>query len=196
MEMSASSGKASDSVTVVRPQDEAFRVARRTFVAGDRVELGDLASTLGVNRVTVHRWLGNRTQILTDIIWSLAEPTLEDCFREAKGAGGVRLANTMVEFVRRTYDNTGMRAFLERENETALRILTRRDHAFQPKLIAKVRELLLREQVSGLGEADLSLDDLAFLIVRVVESFVYVERIVGEEFDLARTDRALHFLLR
>jgi hypothetical protein len=75
--MSASSGKASDSLTIVSPQDEAFRAARRMFVAGDRVEISDLAGTLGVNRVTVHRWLGNRTQILTDVIWSLAEPTIE-----------------------------------------------------------------------------------------------------------------------
>ena len=42
---------------------EAFRVARRRFVAGHRVELSDVAAELGVNRVTVHRWLGNRTAV-------------------------------------------------------------------------------------------------------------------------------------
>ncbi|MES2171202.1 MAG: QsdR family transcriptional regulator [Actinomycetota bacterium] len=194
--MSAPSGKASDSLTVVSPQDEAFHVARRTFVAGDRVEIGDLANTLGVNRVTVHRWLGNRTQILTDIIWSLAEPTIEVCYREAPGTGGDRIAGAMVDFIRRTYEHKGTRAFLEREHETALRILTRRDHAFQPRLITQVRGLLALEQHSGTLDAGIPLDDLAFLIVRVVESFVYVERIVGEELDLERAERALRFLLR
>ena len=194
--MSASSGKASDSLTIVSPQDEAFRAARRMFVAGDRVEISDLAGTLGVNRVTVHRWLGNRTQILTDVIWSLAEPTIEACYRDAPEVGGSRIANAMVDFVRRTYRHKGMRSFLEREHETALRILTRRDHAFQPRLIACVRDLLAREQASGDLDAEIPLDDLAFLIVRVMESFVYVERILGEQFDLERTERALRFLLR
>jgi hypothetical protein len=165
-------------------------------VAGQRVELADLAATIGVNRVTLHRWLGNRTTILTEIVWSLTEPTIALCDRRARGHGGARVAAAMAEFVRLTVEHPGMRSFLEREHETALRILTRRDHDFQPRLIAAVHELLLRERQSGHLDGDYPLDDLAFLVVRVVESFVYVEHIAGEEPDPERAARALHFLLR
>jgi AcrR family transcriptional regulator len=178
------------------PQVKAFLVARRTFVAGQRVELADIAATVGVNRVTVHRWLGNRTAILTEIVWSLAEPTIAACDRQARGHGGVRVAAAMAEFVRLTVEHHGMRSFLEREHETALRILTRRDHDFQPRMIGAVHALLVREQEAGHLAGDYPLDDLAFLVVRVVESFVYVERIAGEEPDPERAARALHFLLR
>jgi AcrR family transcriptional regulator len=178
------------------PQVRAFRVARRTFVAGQRVELADVAATVGVNRVTLHRWLGNRTAVLTEVVWSLTEPTLALCDRSAGGRGGAHVADAMAQFVRLTVEHHGMRSFLEREHETALRILTRRDHDFQPRLIAAVQALLVREQRRGHLDGDYPLDDLAFLVVRVVESFVYVEHIAGEEPDPERAARALHFLLR
>ncbi len=183
-------------MTDIDPRVEAFRVARRTFVAGERVEVGDLATTLGVNRVTVHRWLGNRTRILTDIIWSLTDPTLEACYRDAAGHGGARVADCTAAFVRLTLAHHGMRSFLEREHEAALRILTRRDHDFQARLIDRMRDLLAREQDAGHLDATYPLDDLAFLVVRMVESFVYVDRIVGEQPEPDRAERALHFLLR
>jgi hypothetical protein len=180
----------------VSPQVEAFRVARRTFVAGHRVELADVAATVGVNRVTLHRWLGNRTTILTEVVWSLTEPTLALCDRQARGRGGARVASAMAEFTRLTVEHPGMRSFLEREHETALRILTRRDHDFQHRLISAVHGLLLREREAGHLAGDYPLEDLAFLVVRVVESFVYVERIAGEQPDPERAARALRFLLR
>jgi AcrR family transcriptional regulator len=175
---------------------EAFRVARRTFIAGKRVELADIAATVGVNRVTVHRWLGNRTAVLTEIVWSLAEPTISECHRRSRGHGGSRVADAMAKFVRLTVDHHGMRSFLEREHETALRILTRRDHEFQPRLIGAVHGLLVHEQEAGHLTASYPLDDLAFLVVRVMETFVYVEHIAGEQPDPKRAARALRFLLR
>jgi hypothetical protein len=171
-------------------------VARRTFVAGQRVELADVAATVGVNRVTLHRWLGNRTTILTDIVWSLTEPTIALCDRQARGRGGAHVAAAMAEFTRLTVEHPGMRSFLEREHETALRILTRRDHDFQHRLISAVHSLLVREREAGHLDGDYPLEDLAFLVVRVVESFVYVERIAGETPDPERAARALRFLLR
>lgn len=185
-----------DAHPVLTPKIEAFRVARHTFIAGQRVELADIATTVGVNRVTLHRWLGNRTAVLTTIVWSIAEPTIAECRRRSRGHGGARVADAMAEFVRLTVAHHGMRSFLEREHETALRILTRRDHDFQPRLIGAVRGLLAHEQEAGHLTPTYPLEDLAFLVVRVVESFVYVERIAGEQPDPERAARALHFLLR
>src|SRR5206468_12935445 len=46
---------------------DAFRLARRTFQAGDRVDMQTLARTLQVDRVTVYRWVGSREQLLTEV---------------------------------------------------------------------------------------------------------------------------------
>src|SRR5690348_8179422 len=38
----------------------AFRIARRWFQAGRRIEMQELAAELGVNRATLFRWVGGR----------------------------------------------------------------------------------------------------------------------------------------
>jgi DNA-binding phage protein len=39
---------------------DAFLLARRRFIAGERVDMTALAQELGVNRVTLYRWVGSR----------------------------------------------------------------------------------------------------------------------------------------
>ena len=55
---------------------DAFRLARRTFLAGARVDMQALARTLNVDRATVYRWVGSREQLLAEILWSLIDPTI------------------------------------------------------------------------------------------------------------------------
>ncbi len=50
---------------------DAFRLARRKFLAAERIDMSALAEELGVNRVTLYRWVGSREQLLVEVIWSL-----------------------------------------------------------------------------------------------------------------------------
>ncbi len=65
---------------------DAFRHARRTFLGGDRVDMQALARSLGVNRATLYRWVGSREQLLTEILWSLIEPTIRKLRKDASGS--------------------------------------------------------------------------------------------------------------
>ena len=69
----------------------AFRVARGWFLAGRRIEMQELAAELGVNRATLFRWVGSRDDLLAEIIWSLAEPTLKHAIDESSGLGGLHI---------------------------------------------------------------------------------------------------------
>ena len=53
--------------------DAAFRLARRAFLAGERIDMQRLAAELGVNRVTLYRWVGNRGRLLGEVAWELAD---------------------------------------------------------------------------------------------------------------------------
>src|SRR4051812_44601152 len=68
---------------------DAFLLARRKFLAAERLDMSGLADELGVNRVTLYRWVGSREQLLVEVIWSLGSRTLENVNRRvrAKGAG-------------------------------------------------------------------------------------------------------------
>lgn len=175
---------------------EAFLTARRTFLAAQRVDMRSLADQVGVNRVTLYRWVGSREELLVEVIWSLAKRTLDGLREEVRAEGGERIVQVVTRFVDAVLSNPGMSRFLAEEGELAMRLLTRRDAGFQPRLIAEIHELLETETARGALDLPADLGDVAYTIVRIVESYVYLDRITGEEPDAGRAEQVLRLLLR
>jgi AcrR family transcriptional regulator len=175
---------------------EAFRLARRRFLEGGRVDMSSLASELGVNRVTLYRWVGSREKLLVEVLWSLAAPTLERERARTRKRGAPRVVQIISRFIAAVLANPGMSRFLAEEGELAMRLLTWRDAGFQPRLIEAVDELLREEVARGALDLPVDLHDVAYTIVRIIESYVYLDRITGEEPDAARAESILGLLLR
>src|SRR6201991_1597415 len=81
----------------------AFRIARRWFMAGRRIEMQELAAELGVNRATLFRWVGGRDDLLGEILWSLAEPTLAAAIEASDGNGAGRITAAIGHFAASLY---------------------------------------------------------------------------------------------
>jgi AcrR family transcriptional regulator len=177
----------------------AFALARRTFQAGHRLDMRALAAELGVNRATLYRWVGSRELLLCEVIWSLTRNTVERGLdRAAAGAapeGPSRLAVLLTDFVRDTLVHPGVRRFLEEEGEFALRLLTPASGGFQQRLVGLVHDLIVGETAAGRLRSPVPVDDLAYTVVRVIESYVYLRVITGEEPDGDRAGRVLQALL-
>jgi AcrR family transcriptional regulator len=174
---------------------DAFRVARRWFIAGHRIEMQELAAELGVNRATLFRWVGGRDDLLGEILWSLAEPALAAAVAASDGKGARRITGAIGRFAAAVDQADFLREFLRREPERALRILTTRAGTIQSRLVASI-ETLLKEEVSQSNlHSPLPLRELAYLVVRIVESFLYAELITGEEPDIAMAELAVRTLL-
>jgi hypothetical protein len=171
---------------------DAFRLARRRWLAGERVDMSAMAGELDVNRVTLYRWIGSRETLLVDIVWGLAEHTLADVSAEVRGAGAERVVAIVTRFVELVIANLGMQRWLADEGELAMRLLTRSDRGFQPRLIDYVENLLEREGV----ELDADRREVAYVIVRVIESYTYLDLILGERPDARRAEPILRLLLR
>ena len=171
---------------------DAFRLARRRWLAGERVDMSAMAAELDVNRVTLYRWIGSRETLLVDIVWGLAERTLADVSEEVRGAGAERVVAIVTRFVEVVIANPGMQRWLADEGELAMRLLTRSDRGFQPRLIDYVEGLLEREGV----ELDADRREVAYVIVRVIESYTYLDLILGERPDARRAEPILRLLLR
>ena len=174
---------------------DAFRVARRWFIAGRRIEMQELAAELGVNRATLFRWVGGRDDLLGEILWSLAEPALAAAIGASDGNGTQRVTAAMVRFATMVDQADFLREFLRREPERALRILTTRAGTVQARLVGAIDTLLNDEVSQGNLRSPLPLRDLAYLIVRIVESFLYAELITGEEPEIAMAELAVGALL-
>ena len=102
----------------------------------------------------------------------------------------------VVRFLDDVITNPGLRRWLSEEGEHAMRLLTRHDTEFQPRLIEAVHALLEEEAEAGRLPLPIDLRELAYVIVRLVESYTYLDLITGERPDAARAEPVLRMLLR
>jgi AcrR family transcriptional regulator len=173
---------------------DAFAAARRRFAAGERMDMQGLADELGINRVTLYRWVGSREQLITEVLWSATERT----FRRYRRANprGPRAAADLTAFVRDVNDHPGMRQLLRDEPDFALTLLTSTSGEYQRRYLRLVRELISEDRDAGLVSDEIPLDDLVYTAVRITESYIHTRFIVGEQPDARRAEVVLRVLLR
>ncbi len=168
----------------------AFRVAREIFIEGQRIDMGRLAVRLGIDRTSLFRWVGNRDNLLSEVLWSLAVPTLSQADRASAGQQGAqRVVSVLTLFAENLITADYFRSFLGREPARGLRLLTTKDSEIQRRYVAVVQHLLRTE----LGEQP---PDLAYLLVRISESFTYADLITGDEPSAERARAAFELVLR
>ena len=171
---------------------QALLLGRRRFLGGERIDMSALAEELGVNRVTLYRWYGSRDRFLVEVIWSLARDTLAVAERETRARGAERVVAVVSRFLRDVIANPGMQRWLADEGEHAMRLLTRHETDFQPRLIGAMHELLVAERL----DLPVDLHEVAYVIVRLIESYTYLDLITGERPDARRAEPILRMLLR
>src|ERR1017187_4740562 len=135
---------------------------------------------------------------LTEILWSLIRPTVDRLRTEHSGPAAANqspAAAVIVATVRGVIANPGMQRFLDREGELALRMLTTRASDFETRLIALIGEFVCAEAADGRLNAAVPLDDLPYVLVRIMESYIYLGLITGEHPDPDRAARVINALL-
>ncbi|WP_248959791.1 QsdR family transcriptional regulator [Sphaerisporangium perillae] len=173
---------------------DAFAAARRRFAAGERIDMQGLADELGINRVTLYRWVGSREQLITEVLWSATQKSFSR-YRRAKPEGP-RAAAALTAFVRDVNDHPGMRQLLRDEPDFALSLLTSTSGEYQRRYLRLIRELIDEDRDAGLISAEIPLDDLAYTAARITESYIHTRMITGEEPDARRAEAVLRVLLR
>jgi AcrR family transcriptional regulator len=189
---------------------DALKAARRMWLGELRLDMGALASELGISRATLYNWVGDRERLIAEVMWSLAERTIAVGRAVAAGpegdrsgvhrSGGDRSGAEYISAVIEHYLGQlsafePARRFIERDPEFALRVLTTSRTSFQRRLTEAVRELI-EEQVTGCGYCPpLDPDTLAYVLVRIGESFIFNNLITGTEPDLHKAVQASRVLL-
>ena len=170
---------------------DVFKLARKKWLAGDRLDIGKLAQELGIGRATVFRWVGSREHLYGEICSALFTKELERAQTGAKGAGVERLIDTMERLLHSLAGAAPLRRFVQEDPEFALRVLTSRASPVQFRCTVAVRELIWEL----VPEPALPADELAYLVVRITESFLYRDVITGDEADIEAAIRAIRLLL-
>ena len=154
-----------------------------------------LAAVVGVDRATLYRWVGSRERLLSEVLWTLLDRTMTALRAPTTSEGRPSAADVITGAARATMSNPGMQRFLESEGDLALRLLTTKASAFQQRLIALIGEVVDADRRAGRLYSPIPPEDLPFLLVRVMESYIYLHLITGDEPDAARSDRVIRALL-
>jgi AcrR family transcriptional regulator len=181
----------------VTPLD-AFQLARKKWLAGERIDIGALAKELGVGRATLFRWVGSRELLIGEIIWSFQVPFMEKARAEvkARGAkGAAYVAGVSERLMEGIRSFAPLRRFIENDPEYALRVLTSKSSTVQSRNVELVRENLMDQVERGHLTPPLPIDTLAYVIVRIGEAFVYADVISGREPAIDQAAAAILVLL-
>lgn len=173
---------------------DAFAAARRRFASGERIDMRGLADELGVNRVTLYRWVGSREQLITEVLWAATVKSF--VWYRSQHTGGPRSAVALASFVRDVNDHPGMRQLLRDEPALALGLLTSTSGEYQRRYLGLIRDLIAEDRAEGLVSQEIPLDDLAYTAARITESYIHTRVLIGEAPDARRAAVVLGVLLR
>jgi len=178
----------------VTPLD-AFKLARRKFLAGERLDVGKIASELGVGRATVFRWVGTRENLYGEICSSLLQKQLDNAISGARGHGLARTLDTIERLLHALAGAAPLRRFVAEDPEFALRVLTSRHSPVQHRSTLAIKELIDQAEAAGHMQPALPADELAYIVVRITEAFLYRDVLTGAEVDIEAAIQAIRILL-
>ncbi len=149
--------------------------ARRQFLRDGTIDMDELPHELAVSRATLYRAVDGRDRLLGDVLWSLAERTYEQARREARSRGVDAILEISDRFTEAVTANGPFRRFLEREPQTALRVLLTPAGGVHERAVAFHREIFAEAFRGREDEFGGELDTLAYLYVRLRESILYAD---------------------
>jgi AcrR family transcriptional regulator len=175
---------------------EIFAVAVDTFAAGQRLDMRSLARRLGVGRATLYRRAGNRERLLDELLWWRARRLLVDQVQaSAELAGTERLVAVIGGVLRAVARDRPLRAFLESDPETALRLLTGSRSTVHRGMATALAKLIDLERERGGFDTSLDTPTLAYAITRISEGFLYADVIADRAPDVDRARTVIEALL-
>jgi AcrR family transcriptional regulator len=166
-------------------REAALALARRHYMAGERIDVQAIARELGLARATMHRWFRTRELLLGELLAELGEERLTVLRRRVPGHGAEALLESFDAFNRELAGTEGLRVLLAQESELALRLLTSAAGPVQSRMVAAVQRLIEAEVREGYRPA-VEPDLLAYAIVRLAEAFLYNDAAAGVTGDTER----------
>lgn len=174
---------------------DAFKLARAKWLQGERLDVGKLAAELGVGRATVFRWVGTRETLYGEVCSSLFQKELERAQAAARGSGLDRLLDTLERLLRSLAQAAPLRRFVAEDPELALRVLTSRHSPVQRRCVVAIKARIDALAEAGEMVPALPSEELAYIVVRITESFLYRDVITGAEADIEAAIAAIRILL-
>ena len=176
---------------------EIFQAAVSTVLGLRRLDMRALAAETGIARATLYRKVGSRDRLLGEVLWFLTRIEWARAFESVTDAeGAARFTEVIRRFMSRVQSGTALRRLLDAEPEATLRILTSKHGAVQQRIIDTIERFLTVEEEAGALRPFIDRPTLAYVIVRIGESFLYADVIADADPDVDRAVEIIARLLR
>lgn len=172
-----------------------FALALEKWTKGERFDIGKIAQELDVSRATVFRWVGSRELLYGEVISTLFEGALRQSLDEAKGTGAAYIGDVSRRVMTAMMEHQPLRVFVKQDPEYAMRILMSKSSTVEQRSAQCIRKALEEHVAKGQIRPAMNLDDLAYLIVRIGESFLYRESITGDAPNIGSAITAVGILV-
>ncbi len=173
---------------------DVFELAKRKWFAEERLDIGKLAEELGVGRATVFRWVGTREQLYGEVISAAFAQSIEWARRASTGKGPAFLTKVTDNLLRALIASQPLRTFVRQDPEFAMRIVMSSSSPVEGRVIGAVKALIDGEVAAGHLKPAMDNASLAYVIVRIAESFLYRDVISGDEPDIGTATKAIGLL--
>ncbi|MFD4676134.1 QsdR family transcriptional regulator [Lentzea sp. NPDC058450] len=173
--------------------DPVIAHAVRQFLRESRIDMGELAVEAGIGRATLYRRFGDRDRVLGEVLWAITHRAWARLWRVSSERGMARVISVLDRAMRDTVSSAALRVLLERDPETALRVLTSQQGVVQHRLVSGLAELIRVERGGVVSE--IPVVKLAYAVVRLAESFCYSDVITGAPPDIDTATEVIRKLL-
>ena len=122
--------------------DDAIEVAIAAFEAGERVDMAQIATRLGVGRSTLYRWVGDRDALMDQVIDATTTKLAKSVSRRIRGKGLDRVASAVRVYLEATTRYEPLRSLAQREPQVALHVFMNPDGVFAAHSSAALQQQL------------------------------------------------------
>lgn len=169
-----------------------LQAATAQYLAGERVDVTIVARRLGLSRATIYRWFGSRERLLGEVIATELEQVIAHERQAVRTRGAPGLLEVFDQINRSLSRASALRALIEQEPATAMRILTSGSGVVHPRAVSTVRAMIVSEVAGGHYDPPADPETLAYAVVRLAEAFIYNDRgIRGDHARLREVQAAL-----
>jgi len=174
---------------------DALRLATHKWLRGQRLDIGLLAAELGIGRATLFRWIGSRELLYGEVLSGIYAEQRLAAVAESQGRGADRVADAHLRTLTRLLEAAALRTFIEHDPEFAIRVLASNSSPAESRAIGLELEFLRELKDKGEINPVLDLETLAYIIIRIGESFLYGDVISGVRPDMEKAAAAIRILV-
>jgi AcrR family transcriptional regulator len=176
-------------------REDLITLAKHAFDEGRFASIESLAEELGISRATAYNWVGNSDQLLERVILENTSSLFKVAEARCQARGKERICRILMDVSHAYVQQEALQTLFRKNPEKMLRLASTNRGGVQKTTVLLTERLLAKEIENGYLSIPLDAHTMAYVLVRICESFLYGELITGEAMDLEKQEIALGALL-